>query len=97
MVDDHIPEHSEGVEPPINFVVPDEKPELSVGDRVRVVELPPYVKTADSMPMLRPPDVIRMDEEGTVLERRSGDYWSVRFERGVFLMETRFIEVLIGQ
>ncbi|MEM7772949.1 MAG: DUF3148 domain-containing protein [Cyanobacteria bacterium P01_E01_bin.6] len=77
--------------------MPDEKPELSVGDRVRVVELPPYVKTADSMPMLRPPDVIRMDEEGTVLERRSGDYWSVRFERGVFLMETRFIEVLIGQ
>jgi hypothetical protein len=100
MVDDHTPEHSEFAEQPIEAVVPaegsadkpDEKPGLSVGDRVRVVELPPYVKTADPMPMLRPPDVIRLNEEGTVLGRRSGDYWSVRFERGVFLMDERFIE-----
>lgn len=72
----------------------EEQPSLSVGDRVRVIELPPYVKTADPMPMLRPPDVIQVGEEGTILERRSGNYWSVRFSRGVFLMENRYIERL---
>jgi len=69
-------------------------PSFQVGDRIRVVELPPYVKTADPMPMLRPPDTLQLGEEGTLLERRSGDYWSVRFTNGVFLMEPRFIERL---
>lgn len=69
-----------------------DEPPLAVGDRVRIIELPPYVKTADSMPMLRPPDVIQLGEEGTILERRSGNYWSVRFSKGVFLMENRLIE-----
>ncbi len=38
--------------------------ELSVGDRVRIIALPPYVKTADPMPMLRPPTVVNLGEEG---------------------------------
>ncbi|MEL6223576.1 MAG: DUF3148 domain-containing protein [Cyanobacteria bacterium J06627_8] len=92
MVDDHTPEHSESVEESLETASPAEQMGLSVGDRVRVVELPPFVKSADPMPMLRPPDVIRLNEEGTVLERRSGDNWSVRFERGVFLMDERFLE-----
>lgn len=67
---------------------------LAVGDRVRVIELPPYVKTADSMPMLRPPHVIKRGEEGIILERRSGSYWSVRLTKGVFLLESRYLERL---
>jgi hypothetical protein len=31
--------------------------------KVRVLALPPYVKTAEPMPMLRPPDVIHIGEE----------------------------------
>jgi hypothetical protein len=66
--------------------------EFTVGSKVRVIALPPYVKTADPMPMLRPPDVIRVGEEGIVLDRRPGGYWSVRFTRGAFLMESQYIE-----
>ncbi|NET54407.1 MAG: DUF3148 domain-containing protein, partial [Merismopedia sp. SIO2A8] len=46
--------------------------EFKVGDRVRVIKLPPYVKTAEPMPMLRPPEVIHIGEEGVILDRRPG-------------------------
>ena len=55
--------------------------EFSIGERVRVVALPPYVKTAEPMLMLRPPDVIQLGEEGIVMDRRPGGYWGVRFSR----------------
>ncbi len=73
---------------------PDGLRPLSVGDRVRIVERPPYVKTADPMPMLRPPDVITLGEEGTILDRRSGNDWNVRLTKGVFLLESRYMERL---
>lgn len=63
-----------------------------IGSKVRVVTLPPYVKTADPMPMLRPPDVISVGEEGTVIDRRPGGYWGVRFARGTFLMDSQYIK-----
>ncbi len=66
--------------------------EFIVGSKVRVVALPPYVKTADSMPMLRPPDIIQIGEEGIVLDRRPGGYWGVRFSRGAFLIDSQYIE-----
>lgn len=67
-------------------------PEFPIGSKVRVVELPPYVKTADPMPMLRPPNVISIGEEGIVLDRRPGGYWGVRFGMGAFLIESQYIE-----
>ncbi|KOP22956.1 hypothetical protein AMR41_29190 [Hapalosiphon sp. MRB220] len=66
--------------------------EFTVGSKVRVIALPPYVKTADPMPMLRPPDVIHIGEEGVVLDRRPAGYWGVRFTKGAFLMESQYIE-----
>ena len=68
--------------------------EITVGNSVRVVALPPYLKTADPMPMLRPPHVIQIGEEGTVIDRRPGGYWSVRFARGAFLMEAQYLEAV---
>jgi hypothetical protein len=68
--------------------------EFSIGDRVQVVVLPPYVKTAEPMPMLRPPDVIRIGEEGIVMDRRPGGFWSIRFSRGAFLMDSQYIEAV---
>ncbi|MEH2193340.1 MAG: DUF3148 domain-containing protein [Nostoc sp.] len=66
--------------------------EFAIGSKVRVVALPPYVKTADPMPMLRPPDVIHIGEEGIVIDRRPGGYWGIRFTRGFFLLDSQYIE-----
>ena len=37
-----------------------------VGDAVKLKGRPKYLKTADSMPMLRPPDLVDSDEQGQV-------------------------------
>ncbi|MFQ3616805.1 MAG: regulatory protein SipA [Cyanobacteriota bacterium] len=65
---------------------------FQVGDRVRAIALPAYLKTAEPMPMLRPPDLIKLGEEGIVLDRRPGGYWGVRFGRGAFLLESQYLE-----
>ncbi|MBW4513480.1 MAG: DUF3148 domain-containing protein [Scytonematopsis contorta HA4267-MV1] len=69
--------------------------EFAIGSKIRVIALPPYVKTADTMPMLRPSDVIQLGNEGIVLDRRPGGYWGVRFAQGAFLMESQYIESVV--
>ncbi len=69
--------------------------EIVVGDKVRLVALPPYLKTAEPMPMLRPADVLEIGEEGMVLDRRPGGYWGIRFAKGAFLMESQYLEVVL--
>lgn len=64
----------------------------TVGQTVTLSQRPPYLKTADPMPMLRPADLIAMDEIGTILERRPGG-WAVKFTRGVFLMEESYLAI----
>ena len=68
--------------------------EFAVGDRVILISLPAYVKTADPMPMLRPPNVLTLGESGIVMDRRPGGYWGVKFSRGVFLMESQFLDAV---
>jgi hypothetical protein len=68
--------------------------EFTVGSKVKIITLPSYVKTADPMPMLRPPDVIQIGEIGIVLDRRPGDYWSVKFASGAFLMESQYLKLV---
>ncbi|HEY9668652.1 MAG TPA: DUF3148 domain-containing protein [Coleofasciculaceae cyanobacterium] len=68
--------------------------EFAVGNRVKVIALPRYVKTAEPIPMLRPPDVIQIGEEGIILDRRPGGYWGVRFTKGAFLMDSQYIEAV---
>ena len=70
----------------------DEKLNLKVGDRVRLTALPAYIKTAEPMPMLRSPDVLAVGEEGVIIDRRPGSYYGVRFDRGSFLLESRYFE-----
>jgi len=65
---------------------------FSVGDRVRISILPPYVKTAETMPMLRPSHVVQLGEEGTVIDYRPGNHWSVRFAGGTFLIDSQYLE-----
>jgi len=68
--------------------------QISVGDSVKLVTQPAYFKTADPMPMLRPPDVLTVGEEGIVTDRRPGHYWVVRFAKGSFLIESQYLEVI---
>lgn len=68
--------------------------EFAIGSKVRVVTLPPYLKTAEPMPILRPPDVIHLGEEGIVMDRRPGGYWGVRFTKGIFLLDSQYIETV---
>jgi hypothetical protein len=64
---------------------------LAIGDRVQLSQRPTYLKTADSMPMLRPPDLIVPQEVGTIVDRRPGGYWVVKFDRGTFLLDSEFL------
>ncbi|MEM9569285.1 MAG: NAD(P)H dehydrogenase assembly family protein, partial [Cyanobacteria bacterium P01_E01_bin.34] len=38
-----------------------------VGDIVKIVQQPPFLKTADPMPMLRSAELIKQEEEGRVV------------------------------
>jgi hypothetical protein len=67
---------------------------FAVGDRVRVIALPPYLKTADPMPMLRPSTLLAVGEQGIVLDQRPGGYWGVRFAQGAFLIDRQYLERL---
>jgi Protein of unknown function (DUF3148) len=66
--------------------------ELTVGDRIRLITLPPYVKTAEPMPMLRPASVLNLGDEGIILGRKPGGFWSVRFAQGAFLLDSSYLE-----
>jgi hypothetical protein len=66
--------------------------EFAVGDRVRLIDLPPYFKTADPMPMLRPADTLPVGAEGVVQSRRPGGYWGIRFDKGGFLVDSQYLE-----
>ena len=67
---------------------------LSPGSKIQVIQLPPYLKTADPMPMLRPADLIAVGDVGTLCNRRPGDYWAVKFDRGSFLLEDKYFEAI---
>jgi hypothetical protein len=68
--------------------------DIIVGDRVRVAVLPAYLKTAEPMPMLRPRDLLKIGDEGVVIDRRPGGYWGVRFSQGAFLLESQYLELV---
>lgn len=67
---------------------------FNVGDRIRLHTRPPYLKSAEPMPMLRPPDLVDIGEEGTILSRKPGGYLGIRFARGAFLVDAQYIEAV---
>lgn len=60
---------------------------LAVGCRVQLLQRPSYLKTADPMPMLRPPDLVDLSELGEVVALRPLNTVAVRFRRGTFLID----------
>lgn len=69
--------------------------DFTVSQKVRLSQLPPFVKTAETMPMLRPASVLTLGEIGVILGRNPGGYWAVRFSAGAFLLETKYLETVV--
>jgi len=88
------PESSPATPEPPATAKPPATAQPTVGDQVRLLQSPPYLKTADPMPMLRPPDLVVSGELGQVVALRALDQVAVRFRRGTFLLEARLLEVL---
>ena len=63
-----------------------------IGDQVQLLRRPRYLKTADSMPMLRPPDLVDTAEKGVVVALLTCEQLAVRFRRGTFLLEATELE-----
>jgi hypothetical protein len=66
-----------------------------IGTSVRLQGAVPYLKTADPMPMLRPPDLVDPEELGVVVERRAKDQLAVRFRRGTFLLASSQLQAVL--
>ncbi|MEB3324783.1 MAG: NAD(P)H dehydrogenase assembly family protein [Cyanobacteriota bacterium] len=70
-------------------------PSPPIGARVRLNDSVPYLKTADPMPMLRPPDLVDPAEIGVVVEQRARDQLAVRFRRGTFLLSASALQSVL--
>ena len=68
--------------------------EFNIGTTIKLVTLPAYLKTAEPMPMLRPPNLLAVGETGMITDRKPGNYWVVKFDRGSYLMEARYLEAI---
>ena len=65
---------------------------FEIKDKVRLVVPVSYLKTSDNMPMLRPPDLVAIDEIGEILSIKSIETVEVKFRRGTFLIDIDKIE-----
>ena len=66
--------------------------EFEIKDKVKLVAPVSYLKTSDNMPMLRPPDLVAIDEIGEVQSIKSPNTLEVKFRRGSFLIDIEKIE-----
>ncbi len=65
---------------------------LKIKDQVKLIAPVSYLKTSDNMPMLRPPDLVAIDEIGEILSIKSPDTIEVKFRRGSFLIDINKLE-----
>ena len=59
---------------------------FEIKDKVKLIAPVSYLKTSDNMPMLRPLDLVAIDEIGEILSIKSPDTVEVKFRRGSFLI-----------
>ena len=65
---------------------------LKINQKVKLIAPLPYLKTSENMPMLRPPDLVAIDEIGEVLSLKSPETVEVKFRRGKFLIDIDKLE-----
>ena len=66
--------------------------DFEVRDKVKLVMPLPYLKTSENMPMLRPPDLVAIDEIGEIVSIKSPNTVEIKFRRGSFLIDISKIE-----
>ncbi len=66
--------------------------EFNISDKVKLIVPLPYLKTSDNMPMLRPPDLVAIDEVGEIISIKSPETVEIKFRRGSFLIDINKIE-----
>ena len=57
-----------------------------IGEKVSLQVPMTYLKTVDAISMLRPPDLVSLDEVGVIIGIRPKDLLEVKFRRGNFLI-----------
>ena len=65
---------------------------FNVKDKVKLMVPLSYLKTSDNMPMLRPPDLVAIDEVGEIVSLISPNTVEIKFRRGSFLIDVDKIE-----
>ena len=65
---------------------------FKINQKVKLKAPLTYLKTSENMPMLRPPDLVAIDEVGEVLSLKSPETVEVRFRRGKFLIDIDKLE-----
>ena len=66
--------------------------DFNINDKVKLIMPLTYLKTSSSMPMLRPPDLVAIDEVGEIISIKSPDTVEIKFRRGSFLIDIDKIE-----
>ena len=66
--------------------------EFKIQDKVKLKNPLSYLKTSENMPMLRPPDLVAIDEVGEIMSIKSPNTVEIKFRRGSFLIDTDKIE-----
>ena len=66
--------------------------EFNINDKVKLIMPLTYLKTSENMPILRPPDLVAIDEVGEITSIKSPDTVEIKFRRGSFLIDIDKIE-----
>ena len=67
---------------------------FSIGDKVSLQVPMTYLKTVDAISMLRPPDLVSLDEVGEITGLRPNDLLEVNFRRGTFLIPSERLKII---
>ena len=66
--------------------------DFNIQDKVKLKNPLSYLKTSENMPMLRPPDLVAIDEVGEIISIKSPNTVEIKFRRGSFLIDIDKIE-----
>ena len=67
---------------------------FSIGEKVSLQVPMPYLKTVDNISMLRPPDLVSLDEIGVIIGIRANNLLEVKFRRGNFLIPAERLRLI---